>query len=57
MVYVFVYDVSGGLVARTSVEGSALKLMLRLPHQNGIYLIRVVSDSGVRSFKVLKVGS
>lgn len=53
---VFVYDVSGKVVARMSAGGGASRLTLRLPSPNGIYLIRVVSDSGVRRFKVLKVG-
>ena len=53
---VFVYDISGKVVARMSAGGGASRLTLRLPSQNGIYLIRVVSDSGFRRFKVLKVG-
>jgi len=50
-------DILGGVEARRSAEGGASRLKLRLPSPNGIYFIRVVSDSGIRKFKVLKMVS
>ena len=57
---IYIMDVRGNVVFHELYKADLLKLGLRLPTRNlagGLYLLKLVSNSNIQSFKIIKNGT